>query len=54
MTEIFFNSSFYTALFIPKQDGYFLTPFSLSANDVEISDEKKAYQSTEVAFMKIK
>jgi len=40
--------------FIPKQDGYFLTPFSLSANDVEISDEKKAYQSTEVAFMENK
>jgi len=40
--------------FIPKQDGYFLTPFSLSATDVEISDEKKAYQSTEVAFMENK
>ena len=40
--------------FIPKQDGYFLTPFSLEANDVEISDEKKAYQSTEVAFMENK
>jgi len=40
--------------FIPKQDGYFLTPFSLSSNEVEISDEKKAYQSTEVAFMENK
>ena len=40
--------------FIPKQDGYFLTPFSLSSNDVDISDEKKAYQSTEVSFMQNK
>ena len=40
--------------FIPKQDGYFLTPFSLSSSDVDISDEKKAYQSTEVTFMQNK
>ncbi len=40
--------------FIPKQDGYFLTPLSITGEDIEISDEKRAYQSTEVSFMENK
>ena len=48
--------------FIPQQDGYFLTPESIgeieegtnSDLSVEISDEKRAYQSTEVSFMENK
>lgn len=40
--------------FIPRQDGYFLTPLSITGEDVEISDKKRAYQSTEVSFMENK
>ncbi len=48
--------------FIPQQDGYFLAedfvaedPDSFDVQDeVEISDEKRAYQSTEVSFMENK
>ena len=41
--------------FIPKQDGYFLKPTAQGVDlDVEISDEQKAFQSTEVAFMENK
>jgi len=40
--------------FIPRQDGYFLTPLSITGEDIEISDKKRAYQSTEVSFMENK
>jgi len=48
--------------FIPQQDGYFLAEDFIAENpdtfdvqsEVEISDEKKAYQSTEVSFMENK
>lgn len=48
--------------FIPQQDGYFLAedfvaedPDSFDVQDeIEISDEKRAYQSTEVSFMENK
>ena len=40
--------------FIPRQDGYFLTPLSITGEDTEISDKKRAYQSTEVSFMENK
>ena len=48
--------------FIPQQDGYFLTPESIGKIEeginedlsVEISDEKRAYKSTEVSFMENK
>jgi len=38
--------------FIPKQDGYF-TSIEFGSND-ELSDEEKAYRSTEVSFMENK
>ena len=40
--------------FIPRQDGYFLTPLSITGEDIEVSDKKRAYQSTEVSFMENK
>jgi len=41
--------------FIPKQDGYFLKPVAIGTDlDVVISDQQKAFQSTEVAFMENK
>ena len=41
--------------FIPEQDGYFLDKsFDLSLGENNISDEERAYQSTEVSFMQNK